>query len=811
MAGPPPSAWPADLVLQCKYDPLMTDVLYRTDIELDEKHKRVVNPRLLTAEGTHAVTYCARPVMVPVERKSKKRKGADEEPDEGPKFERKPACGRYIAQDTSPQSLSAWVRRFVCYRFNWEIDQVNSCAAIMWWMAWTVKMHDEMSHLRRYVEKRAEVIDELMENLNLSYGEAKTRMTSILMGKAYDNATEYEDGLWHECDRLVREVIVHDKFADECNKYYTEDLSERQLFSRCVLAKERQIMEVAMKTAQTEGYDISALIHDSMLVRRNNALAEINLAHRSAGVPEDDGPPASLLLAIQRDVAVQCNLHVKFAYKSLRPTVEDVELLLSSPRDCLTPYDAALEAYYHCGEYLRHAAEGIVMYDRTNNIWVMDEESILKSVMYLLFGPIAHRLSHKAAPGKKAVHFLKDVNAAKNMLKALCGVVPQDRDWKNRALLNGRGYLCFRNGYYDFNQATFFEGLCPEMEFLVGVRDDFRMPTPEEVAMAREFMRAPYSNEAVFNYYMIALARGLAGEVSAKQGYICIGPSNSGKSTVVGALVYAFEGVASTFDPSNMCNVSGDGDRAKNMGWIVPLEFVRIALGNEIDMYARGGRPQKLNMIQWKVLISGGLDGVPQRLLYQDATITKINATFFVHANDVPPFSTVDQAVINRTYVVTQDRCAMENPRTENEFKMIPNGERYVRTDAFKAGLRGLMFDAHVRFMQHGHPPPEQVLMSTQDRVEMTNPMEQLGELFEIWTEEIRRSFLNNAAAKAAGWAMPRQKLVDTIQKKELGMSPAAVIAELRKHGHVEQVRYSSGNVIIGIRPKIAESVGLRN
>lgn len=811
MAGPPPSAWPADLVLQCKYDAQMVDVLYRTDIELEEKHKKIVNPRLLTAGGVHANLYCARPVMVEVPRKSKKRKGTEEEPEEGPKFERKPACGRYIAQDTSPQTLPAWVRRFACYRYNWEIDQVNSCANIMWWMAFTCKMEGECPALRRYVEKREQVLAEVAQPHNLSFAEAKQRVTALMMGKACDDYSEYESTLWRECDKLVREVITHEAFANECEKYYTEDLTERQLFSRCVLAKEREIMECVIETLNENGFEVSALIHDSVLVRRDEPLGAIDLALGSAGVPEDVFPSLSLLTKLQVKIAAECGLYMKMAYKSMRPTAEDVEKLLTLPRDCLTPVDAALEAYYHCRDYIRHAAEGIVMYDRVNNIWVMDEELLLKTVMHQLFGPISHRLTHKAPVGRKSAHFLKDVNSAKNLLKALCGVVPMDRDWKNRALINGRGYLCFRNGYYDFAQAQFVEGACPEMEFLVGVRDEFRMPSVEEVQEARDFMSAPYSRNEVFEYYMKALARGLAGEVSAKQGYICIGPSNSGKSTVCGALVHAFEGAAATFDPSNLCNVGGDGDRAKNMGWIVPLEFVRIALGSEIDMYARGGRPQKLNMIQWKVIISGGLDDVPQRLLYKDANSTKINTTFFVHANDVPPFSTVDQAVINRTYVVAQDRKAMENPHGDLEFQMIPNAERYVRTDAFKAGLRGLMFEAYAAYVRDGHKPPEEVLMSTQDRVEMTNPMELLGELFEIWTDDVRRSFLNNAAAKAAGWALPRQKLVEMIQRKELGMSPAAVIAELRKHGHIEQVRYTSGNMFIGIRAKIAEQVGMRD
>lgn len=801
-----PSAWPADVVLHCKYDAVMTDVLWRTEVPQDGEHRKIVNPRLLTAEGTHAVTYCARPVVVTINPSAgKKRKSED-----GPTLMTKEPCGRFIAQDTSPQTLPTWVRRFACYRYNWEVDQVNSCATIMWWMAWTTKTEQGCPALRQYVQDREAVLQQVMDRHKLEYKEAKERITSILMGKYHEEMLPIEDDLWHQCDVVMNAVLRHPEFKRERDKYADKILTERQMFSRLVLGKEREIMECVLRTLDENGYEASALIHDAVLIRRKDPLGPLDLARGLEGIPEEDLFPHTRLLEL--DIASRCGLHMKMACKSLRPTQEDITRLLALPRDCFTPHDAALEAYFHCAPFLRHAAEGIVMYDHFENIWVLSEEAQLRSTMHQLFGPIAHRLTARAAPGKKSTHFLKETNAARNMLRSLCAVVPEDKDWKNRALLNGRGYLCFRNGYYDFQQKLFIEGPCPEMEFLVGVSDNFRVPSVEEVEMARDFMAAPYSNMDVFKYYMIALARGLAGEVSAKQGYICIGPSNSGKSTVTGALVYAFQGAVGTFDPSNLCNVGGDGDRAKNMGWIVPLEFLRCALGNEIDMYTRGGKQQKINNIQWKVIISGGLDDVPQRLLYKDATSTKINATFFIHANDVPPFSSVDQAVVNRTYVVAQDRKAVERPHGDSEFKMIDNGNQYVRTDAFKNGLRGLLFEAHATFLAEGHRPPRDVLMSTQDRVEVTNPMEQLSELFEIWTDDVRRSFLNNAAAKAAGWAMPRQKLVDMIQKKELGMSPAAVIAELKKHGHVEQVRYSTGNVFIGIRTKIAEgSPGLRD
>ena len=183
----------------------------------------------------------------------------------------------------------------------------------------------------------------------------------------------------------------------------------------------------------------------------------------------------------------------------------------------------------------------------------------------------------------------------------------------------------------------------------------------------------------------------------------------------------------------------------------------------------------------------------------------KIGFTLFAHMNDMPVFSCVDGAIVNRARVVEQDCRASMAPQGPDEYKMIPNGELYVRTESFVAGLRGLLFEAYNYYLDHGHEPPESVQMSTQERVEVTNPMEMLDSMFEIITPEAKASYLNNAALKAAGWFLPRQRLVEAISQKQLGMSPAAVITELKKHGPIEEVRQTNGKVFFGIRPQTHE------
>lgn len=445
--GPPESAWPADLTLRCQYDAAVVSILARTDVELGEGHRAIVSPQLLTALGEHEVTYCARVIkeFVPPT-PGKKRK----DPDAKGKWVERWPCGRYIAQGPSPQTLPCWVRRLACYRTNWELDQVNSRATIMWWMAVELKIEQRAPRLRSYVQRRDAILEKMQHEHGIDYATAKQRITAILGGSKPDDAVNWEEDLMHEAEMIMTDVLGAERFEAECNKYYTQDLTEWQLFARVIFAKERQIMEVVMAKLRELGYEPGALIHDSVLIRRPSPLAPLDFAHGIEGIPleEEFGQVAAIEEAISRE----CGLFMRMKVKSLRPLEEDVTRLLNLPRDCFTAHEAALEAYFHCAPYIRHCAEGIALYDPTNNVWELSDKKLNNVAMPRLFAPFAHRLTARAPKNKKALHFLHNRNAAKDMLMSLMGVIPCNELWKDRALRKGRGYLCFRNGYWDFNQ-----------------------------------------------------------------------------------------------------------------------------------------------------------------------------------------------------------------------------------------------------------------------------------------------------------------------------------------------------------------------
>lgn len=352
-----------------------------------------------------------------------------------------------------------------------------------------------------------------------------------------------------------------------------------------------------------QGYATSALIHDAVLLRRFQPLGPWRWGEQGDVVPDDVRLDPSLLRDVEREVERATGIAMKLREESLRPLEGELQELISAPRAVRTSHQAAQEAYLHKARFIRHSKEGIAMFDSENNTWSMNPIELVSVIMPRLLHEIQFRFTSE---GAKSKHFLHDVKSRADMFAMLRAVVPRQELWKEDSMRGGRGYLAFRNGYWDFQQGAFFDGSYPEMHLLVGVRDTYRQATEEEEKTAHDFLAAPYTDRAVFDFYLKSVARALYGDVTAKQGYFVIGPTGSGKSSVTGALKAAFASVAMPFDSSNLCNAAGESDQGRRMAWLIELEYCRLAIGNEINLNGEKGKKLRLNAILWKMLISGG-------------------------------------------------------------------------------------------------------------------------------------------------------------------------------------------------------------
>ena len=164
-------------------------------------------------------------------------------------------------------------------------------------------------------------------------------------------------------------------------------------------------------------------------------------------------------------------------------------------------------------------------------------------------------------------------------------------------------------------------------------------------------------------YFLHITARAIAGHVEDKRWYVVTGERNSGKGVICLLWELAFQNYVQTFNCEHLLFGSGGAaDPAKRQGWMSPLEFKRIAFSNELRFEPH----QKLDGNMIKRFSSGG-DTIQLRLNYQDEVQKKLQSTFFMFCNDVPPIEPEDalETMIRfdmKTRFVRQEECTGNLP-----------------------------------------------------------------------------------------------------------------------------------------------------
>lgn len=606
----------------------------------------------------------------------------------------------------------------------------------------------------------------------------------------------------------VRRAVLGSEAFARIRALYDDTHEPCKLYMRIVYHFECAItMEVAQRLEDNYGRRCYGFAYDSVFFSRSKPLPPAQLHELNAmewclededEVPVEESQPVREVMHI---LSAELRTRLPFKVRAVRPTTEGLRALFLEPRYCETPFDVATEIYYAFNNLIVHHELGIAIFDSSQNVWLAQNKNDQLSHVVLARLIMAHGHALKT---KKNATITVDPKRCDAVLAALRTVVPIQQNWVDTSLRNARGYLCFRNGYFDFAEQAFIPGLYPSRHFLVCVRDDYEPASAMEIEEARDFLKAPYGDDEVFDFYTKAVARALAGDVTVKAAYFILGSANTGKSCVTGALIHAFPSVVETFDPSNLCSVFGDQDRARQMAWLSNLVFCRLGIGNEVDLVGQKQQARRFNHILFKTVVSGGDDQIDIRFLYKEISRLHVGFTLLVHANDIPRFTSVDSAVKARSRVLYQTRVSSEKPVGPDEFLRDPNAQKRVRDDDFKRGLRDfLLRNAYTAYVATGHNVPAQVTAATDERVNEEEDVEEMEELFYIWPPEEAAKFRGALPKTVAdsGWMLTNAVFNSTV--KGLPRSAAECKkAMLKRHPHVTYKRAGIGFVFYGLRAK---------
>ena len=358
------------------------------------------------------------------------------------------------------------------------------------------------------------------------------------------------------------------------------------------------------------GFQVGALIHDGL-----------HLEHMDDNLDYDYQPIISKLV---RELKDKTGLDIQLKIKPFGEVAELDEIIVIKTDK---------EGGAYISEKLKY--DYIMSQERTfmrvDNVWTYNDKVIKRNLI--------------RAVGNMNI-FMKEGDAirpystmAKSCMNMLQFVEPtEDPDFIDNLWSSNLLKLCFRNGYYDFKKSS-LQPYDNETHTCVKINRDYEAPTKEDIQLVYDKILNPIFNKDkdLMECWLNYVARGLAGHVEDKNWGVGIGERDCGKGVLVGMLENCFGEYCRTTNSENFLYKNAGQDSAKALSWLVPFEFKRLLLTNEITI----GEKTKINGNILKKLSSGG-DKIEARVNHKDEINFKIQARVCMFCNDLPPIEPAD-------------------------------------------------------------------------------------------------------------------------------------------------------------------------
>jgi phage/plasmid-associated DNA primase len=301
----------------------------------------------------------------------------------------------------------------------------------------------------------------------------------------------------------------------------------------------------------------------------------------------------------------------------------------------------------------------------------------------------------------------KCADAVASVVLDKCMINNRDDNWAKEMYKSSLGKILFNNGYYDFHKGRFFtfknkdynhsivfinridyDYVIPKTAMHKGVEltfDDYKADIKQRLFIT------PFCEKRA-NYYILTLARGLAGDV-IKRFFMCIGEGDSGKSTITTALDSVCGGYFGTFNGNNICcKKFANPDVAQARRWIMLLRGKRIIASNEIST------DELIDGEIMKMLSSGGRDKIVARGHQGNETEFHISFLPIVYANDIEKIKPFDSAIETRLRTLVYEKVYKDNPSNEFELKKDTGLDAEILTDNFRFAFLALLIDSYTEF-----------------------------------------------------------------------------------------------------------------
>jgi phage/plasmid-associated DNA primase len=235
----------------------------------------------------------------------------------------------------------------------------------------------------------------------------------------------------------------------------------------------------------------------------------------------------------------------------------------------------------------------------------------------------------------------------KNIVESLINKCPRNDKFKNDIWNYTQFKIFFQNGYYDFKENRFIEGIFNKTFTKINKKYSSDRNKEAYDILMNKILYPVFSIDNkeddklqydLLEFFLYRMSRIMAGCIEDKVWILLQGFRNSGKGVLSDLLKNCFENYIMTTNSGNFILKKSNGvDSAKSLSWIIDYQFSRLAITQEITI----DENEKIDGNMIKKFCSGG-DYLQARKNHQDETEFKIQSSLMICCNDLPEIKPSD-------------------------------------------------------------------------------------------------------------------------------------------------------------------------
>ncbi len=330
----------------------------------------------------------------------------------------------------------------------------------------------------------------------------------------------------------------------------------------------------------------------------------------------------------------------KYAKKSDPEKYNEIMNSGTDTRHCSNDLEAAKIIYEDLKDCLK-SVNGRIFYYK-DNIWTFDENKMRDAVSHYIMNSNIYTMKNEKTGAYSP--YVQNISRTRNVLDTLfLKVVNENDDSKlyDKFHKSTKGKICFNDGVLDFKMRTFtlwkdvkHDDIFSTMKIERNYKDYFENPDRVIIDEIKESVLKPLYGLKL-DKALHFLSRALAGHHEDKRWATYLGNRNCGKGVEYDILQAAFQGYVSTFELGNIIYSRKSAgmenlDCSKKLYWLMDLEFVRLAVSQEIPESKSG---LYVNSKIMKKITGGGDEIVARRNYDKRDTHFRIDTSFYIKGN----------------------------------------------------------------------------------------------------------------------------------------------------------------------------------